>query len=295
MQWKTLPIIAFDTETTGLNAHAGDRVIEFAAVEITLDASGDIQSVTRNEMMFQPGIPIPREVVKLTGITDEDVASAPEFADRAQEVWGLLHNRMIVAHNLPFDRGFLSMEFRRIGLDWPAPLAELDTYDLSVRFFSEARGHKLSVVAERLGVRLEGAHRASNDAEATGRAFLKIAGQRGAPDSLQELLDWADALGHPPDGGAILLNDVGIPVFGTGTHAGEPIEHHPTYLQWMGLALERRDGAWHPRFSEAVRDWAARYLRIRTSGRARQNAKSFGPGDWTIESQALPLARAPLR
>ena len=161
MAWKKLPIVAFDTETTGLQAHNGDRVIEFAAVEFTLDETGQIENVHRREKLFNPGIPIPREVVKLTGIADEDVADAPEFKKHAKDIWSLLDNRIIVAHNLPFDRGFLCMEFRKLGLDWPSPLAEIDTYDLSVRFFKETRGHKLSDVAGRLNVVLDGAHRAS--------------------------------------------------------------------------------------------------------------------------------------
>ncbi len=288
MSWKKLPLVAFDTETTGLQAHNGDRVIEFAAVEFTLDETGRIENVTRREKLFNPGIPIPREVVKLTGICDEDVADAPQFKTHAKEIWSLLHERIIVAHNLPFDRGFLCMEFRKLGLDWPAPIAEIDTYDLSVRFFKESRGHKLSDVSSRLGVILEGAHRASNDAEASGRVFLKIADQLNAPSELAEMLDWADALGQPPQNDVIVLNENSLPVFTEAPLEGKSIEDHPVHLQWMEIALVRADGAWQPRYSAELRDWISRFLRIRTSGRARQNPKSFSPADWTIDSLALP-------
>ena len=85
MDWKSQRIIAFDTETTGLTPHDGDRVIEFAAVEIILDQSGSVIDTKKHEMFVNPGIPIPSEVVKLTGIDDDTVAKAPAFdrvADR---------------------------------------------------------------------------------------------------------------------------------------------------------------------------------------------------------------------
>ncbi len=287
MDWRNLPIVAFDTETTGLHAHAGDRVIEFAAVEFHLDESGAILGTKSHEMFFNPGIPIPREVVKLTGITDEDVADAPPFKKRAKEVHALLEGRLCIAHNLPFDRGFLSNEFQQVGLKWPLALAEIDTFDMSVRFFSGTRGHKLSDLSQRLGVTLDGAHRATNDAEASGRSFLELCQRMNAPAGVQEMLDWAHALAQPPENPWLGAKD-GELVFLDGEHQGEAIEKHSAHLHWMLMALERREDRWHPRFPEPLKIWIQRFLEIRCSGRARQGAKSFGKNDWTLQSQALP-------
>lgn len=289
MNWRNASIVAFDTETTGLAAHDGDRVIEFAAVKLHLDEHGDVSSVETVDLLFNPGFPIPRQVVDLTGINDDDVADAPAFDEHAGKVASLLDDAIVVAHNLPFDRGFLTMELRKAGLDWPSPLAELDTFDLSLRFFPHAASHKLGDLCARVSVVLDGAHRATNDAEACGRAFAELARRYDAPSELQAMLDWADALGLPPDDPYLAVDPRMGVVFAGGPHRGEAVERHTSHLQWMTMARIRHQGAWHFRFPESVRSWADRYLRVRASGRARQNPRSFGPSDWGIDSCALPV------
>ena len=287
MLWRELPIVAFDTETTGLNPHEGDRVIEFAAVRLELNAEGKVVNVERHEMLINPGIPIPREVVKLTGITDEAVADAPPFEKRAKEIQSLLKDSVIIAHNLQFDQNFLAGEFRRLGRYWPDNLGEIDTLELSIRYFPNERGHKLSMMSERLGVTLKGAHRASNDAEACGRCFTELARRTNAPEDFEDLLEWAGALGRPPEGHWVRRAPESTLVFGEGLHEGEPIEEHLKHLQWMLVAKDRREGQWIPRYPENLRRWIERYLKSRCAGRARGNGKSFGPMDWGIDSNAV--------
>lgn len=289
MSWRDTPIVAFDTETTGLNPHDGDRVIEFAAVKLWVDGDGHVNRVEPFERLFNPGIPIPRKVTEITGIDDDTVADAPPFEDHAKEIRHMLQGAICVAHNFPFDRAFLTVEFRRNGLPWPDPIAEIDTVDLSMRWFKGARSHKLADVSARLDVTLEGAHRATADAEACGRCFLELARRHEAPENLHGMLDWADALGRPPENDVLGRGSNGVLEYLQGDHAGEPVENFPVYLQWMTYARVRQDGAWAYRYPESLRRWAERFLRVRCSGRAKQNPKSFGPGDWTIDSNALPL------
>lgn len=292
MDWRKQRIVAFDTETTGLSPFDGDRVIEFAAVEIFVDSHGRVVRTIPHAMLFNPGIPIPSKVVQLTGIDDAKVAKEPPFEEKARQVRELLANSICVAHNFPFDRAFLSAELRRSGLNWPDPVGEIDTVDLSIKCFPDAQSHKLGDVARRLGIRLEEAHRATHDAEACGRAFVEMARMNDAPSDLHGMLDWADALGHPPENAAIRVGPQGVTVFTEGEHAGQPVEHHPVTLQWMTMARKRQDGAWHYRYPESLRRWAARFLKVRGAGRARQAPKSPGPEDWGIDSNALPLPRA---
>lgn len=292
MDWRRQSIIAFDTETTGLNPLDGDRIIEFAAVEMHLDAAGGVDRVVPHQLLFNPGIPIPRKVVEITGIDDDTVADAPPFARDAKRIWQLLQGSICVAHNVPFDRTFLSVEFKRAGLEWPDPLAEVDTIDLSMQYFSDAKSHKLGDLAQRLEVDLTRAHRATDDAEATGRCFIEMARRFDAPSELGGMLDWADAIGRPPETGYIRRGDRGVFEFAEGPHEGQAVEYHPLHLQWMTMARTRREGAWVWRFPENLRRWALRFLKVRASGRARQNPKSFGPNDWTIDSNALPLVAA---
>jgi DNA polymerase III epsilon subunit family exonuclease len=303
MKWKTLRVVAFDTETTGLSPFDGDRIIEFGAVVLTVGADGKVVDAEAHDWLFNPGIPIPPKVVQLTGISDDDVADAPEFESKAKEIRALLKSGICVAHNYAFDRGMLVAELDRCGLSFPDPFAEIDTLALSQLKFPDARSHKLGDLCRTLDVELRQAHRATDDAEACGRAFIEIARRQDAPEELLGMLDWADALGHPPENPWIGLDAQGRIVFSElrgaldGLRmdedevppAGQPIELHPVFLHWMTMARRRQGERWEWRFAESLRRWVDRYLRVRSSGTHRQNPKSFGPGDWTIDSNALPL------
>ena len=285
MRWREYALIAFDTETTGLHPEEGHRIIEFAGIEFRLSPTGEILKVIPHHHLFNPEIPIPREATEVSGIRDEDVASAPVFSQHAQSIHRLLAGAVTVAHNYPFDQKFLTYELARCGLKWPFPPAEIDTVDLSRAFFSEARTHKLADVAARLEVSLVGAHRATNDAEACGRAFLAMAERFHAPDELGAMLDWANAVGHPPDTGHIRRTDDGL-IFAEGEHKGDPIEEHPDTLMWMLNALQLDQGRWSRRYPESLTAWIERWLRGRASGRAfgaGATLKGVGPHEWGID------------
>ncbi len=284
MRWKHLPIVAFDTETTGLSPFAGDRMIEFAAVVLRTDDDGRVVSQEDHAFLINPQMPIPRTASQITGITDADVANKPTFAEVADDIRRLLTGAVTVAHNYPFDLAFLTKEFERLGQVWPEPLAEIDTVDLSMRTYPDQRGHKLEDVCKRLGVTLDGAHRATNDAAACGRSFVEMARRRDIEDDLQAMLDWAAAIGQPPDNGPLGPADDGRVVFLEGPHQGDPVGHHPLHLAWIEKARVRGAGGWRWRFPESTRRWVRRWLDVRGSGRARQNPKSFRAEDWVLDS-----------
>ncbi|HMV69752.1 MAG TPA: 3'-5' exonuclease, partial [Myxococcota bacterium] len=184
MRWTDLPIIAFDTETTGLDPFSGDRIIEVALVELRVGPDRRVVSRRDHAWMVNPGVAIPRQITQITGIRDDDVASAPPFATIAEAIAALFASGIAVAHNLPFDHAFLTAEFARAEVPWHEPVASVDTVDLSMKLSPEARSHKLGDVARRLDVQLVEAHRAANDAAACGLAFLESARRHGAPDHL---------------------------------------------------------------------------------------------------------------
>ena len=288
MSWRDYRLIAFDTETTGLDPFGGDRIIEFAGVELELSAEGAVARTIPHRFLFNPGIPIPRKVTELTGLRDEDVVDAPPFQVQAQQIWELLHGSIIIAHNLAFDQNFISVELQQAGLYWPQPTAEIDTLGLSILSYPQHRNaHKLETLCQRLGVSLDQAHRATDDAEACGRCFVQMTLQFDAPPELGGLLEWAEAVGVPPEHPYFSQRE--RLYFAQGPHEGELVEHNPMHLQWMIMARERQDQRWGYRFPESVRTWALRFLRARSSGRHRQDPKRFSPQDWTLDSGALPL------
>lgn len=290
MRWKHLPVVAFDTETTGLEPFGGDRIIEIAMVELRIGPDGRVAERHDWSTLVNPERDIPRKVTEITGITPEHVANAPRFADVAAGIRSRLAGAITVAHNYPFDLAFLTREFELVrqatedaAMAWPEPVAEVDTVDLSLRTWSDARSHRLSDVAERLNVQLERAHRATDDAAACGLSFVELARRASVEDDLQAMLDWANAIGRPPEDGPIGPDPNGRLVFLEGPHRGAAVGDHPIQLAWMDKARVRGPHGWGWRYSDAVRRWARRWLEVRGAGRARSSQKGFHPSDWALD------------
>ncbi len=107
--------IVLDTETTGLNP-ATSRVIEIAVVDFN---SGAVLLKT----YFDPECPIPEEITKITGITDEMVAGAPKFADFAADLRKLIEEaEVVIGYNPNFDKGMIDSEYARISDNNPPVL-----------------------------------------------------------------------------------------------------------------------------------------------------------------------------
>src|SRR5690625_5063021 len=94
--------VAVDLETTGNSVHKGDRVIQISAV---IMENGVV--IDQYTTFVNPGIPIPPFIEELTDITDEMVENAPSFSEIAAHLLGILNNAIFIAHNVPFDLGFL--------------------------------------------------------------------------------------------------------------------------------------------------------------------------------------------
>ena len=283
--WTDCRIVAIDTETTGLQSYNDDRIIEFGAVEIIVNEDLEIKDVIQHSYLINPECSIPREASEVTGIYDKDVADKPTFTDLAQEIWNILDGSILVAHNFNFDFGFIRNEFRRLenGMEWPKTKGEIDTLTLARLYMRELKSKRLESVAKEFSIPLDNAHRAVHDAEATGRILIAMTKRFSAPRELEDLLEWAVAVGFPPQNNYIALLDRGVPEFIFGEHHGELIEKHPLFLQWMLLAKERIDGSWHFRYPEPLRRWISRWLRARAAGSPKSSSRSFSSKDWTLD------------
>lgn len=288
MNWKEQAIVAFDTETTGLKPFDGDRIIEVAAVVFRLDEDGTIVSREEHSYLINPGRDIPPKVTEITGITNEDVVEAPPFEAVAQEIHQLLEGAITVAHNYAFDLNFLQQEFRRANLSWPNPLAEIDTLDLSMRCFPHTKGHKLNILCKRLDVTLDQAHRATADATACGECFVALTKRHEVATSLDELLDWANAIGRPPEGEGLHVAGNGLVVFDSGPYEGESIATQPHHLHWMTKARTRGPQGWEWTFSDSIRRWSKRWLDVRGSGPGNVHPRTPHPQTWGMDSAIVP-------
>lgn len=172
--WQEIDVALLDVETTGRDASV-DRVVELG---IVVGRRGEV--VARYNWLIDPGIPIPEEVSKIHGITDAMVAGKPRFEAIASEIANALRGCVPAAYNAQFDRAFLMSELARAKIDVtgvPACARETEWIDPLVwarDIQSDEKSRALGDVAARLGVQLEKAHRAEDDAEAALRVMYAL-------------------------------------------------------------------------------------------------------------------------
>jgi DNA polymerase III subunit epsilon len=153
--------VVLDLETTGLSPDR-DRITEVGAVRAR---GGEVLAELRT--FVRPGVPIPAAVTAITGITDADVADAPDITTVLPTIVDFLGGAVFVAHNARFDLGFLRAGAQRLGMP-PLRPRVIDTAVLARRLMrDEVRDVRLGTLARHLRVPDAPDHRALNDARAT--------------------------------------------------------------------------------------------------------------------------------
>ncbi|MGI8676480.1 MAG: DEDD exonuclease domain-containing protein [Nocardioidaceae bacterium] len=152
-----------DLETTGGSAAAGSMITEIGAVKVR---GGD--AVAEFQTLVNPYTPIPPFIAVLTGITDAMVAGAPDIGAALPSFLEFASGCLLVAHNAPFDVGFLRHFATEQGRPWPA-FEVLDTARLARRVLTrdEAPDCKLATLARIMRCGTTPNHRALEDARAT--------------------------------------------------------------------------------------------------------------------------------
>ena len=152
--------VVFDLETTGLDREE-DRITEIGAVIVKNGVMGE-----KFETFVNPGMHIPNEVTKLTGISDRDVSEAPGQEEALSAFIRFVGNRPLVAHNADFDMGFISNACERAGINFPN--SYIDTLTIAQSLLPELKKHTLDSLAGYLGLPAFNHHRASDDAVTLG-------------------------------------------------------------------------------------------------------------------------------
>ena len=167
--------IVFDTETTGLDS-AEDRVIELGAVELEDHVP---TGRTFHRYINAGGRPVHPDAERIHGITDKFLSDKPRFEAIAAEWTEFAGDARLVAHNAPFDIGFMNAELRRLGL---APIPQLrvrDTLSLARQKFPNAN-NTLDGLCKRFGVDNSGRekHGALLDSELLAEVYIELIGGR---------------------------------------------------------------------------------------------------------------------
>lgn len=164
----------FDLETTGLPLAEGadlnlqPRITEFGAIKL----DEDLNEIEVLEFLVNPGIPLDPKITKITGLTDEMLKDQKPFIARLDQVVDFfLGERILVAHNLPFDRAILKFELERVGriLSFPWPPEQICTVEVGETVWNKKR--KLGdIYLEVTDQEHKGAHRSIADV----RALIEI-------------------------------------------------------------------------------------------------------------------------
>jgi DNA polymerase-3 subunit epsilon len=195
-----------DTETTGLSAEGGDRVIELGCVELVN------RKLTGNNLhfYFNPGRDSHEDALKVHGISNEFLRDKPKFKDVVQEILDYVQDAEIIIHNAAFDVGFLNKELELSGQKPFTTYVEgvVDTLVMAKQMYPGKR-NSLDALCDRLGVDNSGRtlHGALLDAELLADVYINLT--RGQEALLMEVGD-DDAQGRSEE--AVDLSGLVLPV-----------------------------------------------------------------------------------
>lgn len=183
-----LTFTVVDLETTGGSPAKGSWITEVGAVKVRGgEVLGEFQTLVR------PPTAIPPFIAQLTGITDAMVVDAPGIESVLPSFLDFAAGSVLVAHNAPFDIGFLKHFARSLDHAWPA-FEVLDTVPLARRIVTrdEAPNCKLESLARLFGATTTPNHRALADARATVDVMHALLGRLGGQgvQTLEELRAW---------------------------------------------------------------------------------------------------------
>ena len=220
--------VFLDTETTGLDAAAGDRIVEIGCIEMVS------RRLTGRHLhrYFNPERAVHPDAARVHGLTDDFLADKPRFAEHAAEVLEFLRDAEVVIHNAAFDTGFLDAEFARQGHPPLRALATRVTDTLAMaRSMFPGKSNSLDALCRRLEV--DNSHRSFHgallDAGLLAEVYVRMT--RGQ-DTL--VIDAADGVGA--DGSAAARVDLSayrLPVI---EPSAEELAAHEAWLQDLDKA-----------------------------------------------------------
>ena len=164
----------FDLETTGISAN-NEKITEIGAMKIK---NGEV--IDTFECFVNPEKPIPERVVEITHITNDMVKDAETIETVLPKFLDFIGDSVLVAHNAEFDVGFIrhNASIQQLKFD----NTYIDTLKLAKDLFPDYKKYKLGIIADKLGIRVDVAHRALDDVKTLVQVFevmLKMLKEKG--------------------------------------------------------------------------------------------------------------------
>lgn len=175
--------IVFDTETTGLNANDGDRIVEIGALELI----NRVETGRTYHAYFNPDRPMNPDAQAIHGLSDTFLADKPRFEDCVEDLLDFFEDSPLIAHNAMFDLGFLNAELRRCGRLTLPQSRIIDTLAIARSRHPGAK-HSLDALCTRFGVdrSLRVKHGALIDTQLLAQVYVELTGGRQIGLSLAE-------------------------------------------------------------------------------------------------------------
>ena len=167
--------ILFDTETTGLDPLTGDRILEIACLEL----DNDLPTGVTFHRVIDPQRDIPEEAARVHGIRADQVRGKPLFADIVDDLMAFIGDGNLVAHNAPFDFGFLNAELGRLKRPPISRDRMIDTLALAKTRFP-GMPNSLDALCRRFGIDLSErtSHNALLDCKLLAEVYIELTGGR---------------------------------------------------------------------------------------------------------------------
>jgi len=229
------PLIVFDLESTGLNITT-DHIVELSYVKVFPDGHREEKTYR-----FNPGMHIPEEVVRVHGITDEDVKNEPSFKDRAAEIAATFQGSDIAGFNSNhFDIPLLTQEMLNAGVDFDPTRHRF--IDVQTIYHKREKRDLEAACLFYCGHPMHN-HHSSRDDALTTLEVLEAQLDRYANDpeplvnDVEFLSSYSTFKRNADLAGRIIFDEQGREVFNFGKHRGKLVEEifkkEPSYYDWM--------------------------------------------------------------
>ncbi|MEM9332462.1 MAG: DNA polymerase III subunit epsilon [Pseudomonadota bacterium] len=227
---ESLREIIFDTETTGLSAKDGDRVIEIGAIElINRFPSGNTFHIFLNP----EGKEVHPDALEVHGISNDFLKDKQTFAEALESFETFFSNGMLVAHNASFDMGFLNAELERLGKSPISNERVVDTLQIARRKFPGQR-NSLDALCGRFGI--DNSHREKHgallDSELLAEVYIELLGGKQASLVLEHDLGKSET--GTSQSNAASLADFQRPAPIDVALTPEEIENHREFVESLG-------------------------------------------------------------
>jgi DNA polymerase-3 subunit epsilon len=225
-------LCVFDLETTGLQV-TKDRIVQIAALKIHPDGKQE-----ELNLIVNPEMKIPQEVIAIHGITNEKAIKAPTFAVLAEEIKSFFGDADLAGYNSnKFDIPVLAEEFLRVGVEFD--LTQRDFIDVQNIFHKMEQRTLVAAYKFYCQKDLKNAHDAMHDTKATWEVLEKQIEKYRLQSDVKSLAELSRAGNHKvlDMAGRIAINGKGEVIYNFGKHKSKTIEAvaktEPGYYGWM--------------------------------------------------------------